>query len=171
MRSNEIRDICKRYGESVFRMALSHMVAVGTDRLQNINVDETVKEIHATGGNPLITPDMQAAILRCAYELAQKDLWDILAFIQTDITIHGISIHPGVIVDFFDSRTEKKCCTYVLPADTDEELIEEVAAEIRKAKSAAGQPGQAQTQYMICNEFKKRSIYPKQIGQDFGIEL
>ena len=169
MRNNEIRDICKRYGENVFRMALSHMVAVGTDRLQNINVDETVKEIHATGGNSLITPDMQAAILRCAYELAQKDLWDILAFVQTDIAIHGISIHPGVIVDFYDPWTETKCCTYVLPADTSEDLIEDVAEEIRKARPACCKSEQLAD--LIRTAFRKKGVRVENIGQDLGIEL
>lgn len=170
MNINSIREICKKHGEAVFRMALSHMVAVGSDRLRSINVDEAVKEILASD-NPkaLITPQMQASILRCTCELAQQDLWDILAFVQTDIGIQGISIHPGVIVDFYDARTDTKCCTYVLPADTSEDLIEDVADEIRKEKHAlmSGNP----LRELIRAEFRKKGIRVEDVGQDLGIEL
>lgn len=170
MNINSIREICKKHGEAVFRMSLSHMVAVGADRLRNINVEEAVKEILATD-NPkaLITPQMQASILRCTCELAQQDLWDILAFVQTDIGIQGISVHPGVYVDFCDKQTGGKLCTCVLPAGTDEDLIEEVAEEIRKNKlpNSFG----AQLSSLIRAEFRKKGIRVEPVGQDLGIEL
>lgn len=170
MKIKEIREICNKYGENVFRMALSHMVAVGSDRLQKANVEEAVKAILASDSqNALITPQLQVEILRCAYELAHHDLWDILAFVQTDIFIHGVTVHPGIIVDFYDGQSDKKCCTYVLPADTDEELIEEVADTIRKKRSLHNYGGMLDA--AVRTEFKEKGIALKPVGQDFGIEL
>lgn len=170
MKLNTIREICKEHGVAVFRMALSHMVAVGSDCLRNADMEKAVKVILASDDpKGLITPQMQTSILRCACELAQQDLWDILAFIQTDIGIQGISIHPGVYVDFYDTRTDTKCCTYVLPADTSEDLIEEVAEEIRRKKlpNIFG----SQLSDLIRTEFRKKGIRVEAVGQDLGIEL
>ena len=170
MKITTIRNICKKYNEGVFRMALTHMVEVGADRLRNINVEEAVKEILASDNSKaFITPQMQASILRCACELALQDLWDILAFVQTDISIRGVSIHPGVYVDFYDTRTDTKCCTYVLPADTSEDLIEDVADEIRKEKHALMSGNHLAE--LICSEFRKKGIRVEPVGQDLGIEL
>ena len=170
MNINSIREICKKHGEAVFRMSLSHMVEVGADRLRNINVEEAVKEILASDNTKVfITPQMQVSILRCSCELAQQDLWDILAFVQTDIGIQGVSIHPGVYVDFYDTRTDTKCCTYVLPADTSEDLIEDVADEIRKARPA--RCNSAQLAELVQSEFRKKGIRVEPVGQDLGIEL
>lgn len=170
MKIKEIRNICKKYSEAVFRMALSHMVAVGSDRLRNINVEEAVKEILASD-NPkaFITPQMQASILRCACELAQQDLWDILAFVQTDISIHGVVIHPGVIVGFYEGMGDKKYCTYVLPADTSEDLIEDVAEAIRNTRPA--HCNNAQLAELVRSEFRKKSIRVKDIEEDLDIGL
>lgn len=170
MNIQPIRDICKKYGETVLRMSLSHMVAVGSDRLRNANVEEAVKVILASDSqNALITPQMQAEILRCACELAQQDLWDILGFVQTDIGIQGVVTHPGVIVDFYDGLSGRRYGTFVLPPDTDEELIEDVAAEIRNAKTSVSRGDQVPG--IIRSEFQKKGIRPKVVGQDFGIEL
>lgn len=171
MKIKEIREICNKYGENVFRMALSHMVAVGSDQLRRANMEEAVKVILASDSqNALITPQMQVKILRCAYELARHhELWDILAFVQTDICIHGVTVHPGIIVDFYDGRSNKKCCTYVLPADTDEELIEEVTDAIRKKRSLHNYGGMLDA--AVRTEFKEKGIALKPVGQDFGIEL
>lgn len=170
MKLEKIREISKKHGENVFRMALSHMVAVGADCLHNINVEEAVKEILASDEPAaLITPQMQAAILRCAWELAQQDLWDILAFVQTDIGIQGISVHPGVIVDFYDQQRGVKCCTFVLPADTSDDQIEDVAEEIRKAKLPHCHDDQLAA--LIRTEFRKKGICVDAVKQDWGIEV
>lgn len=169
MKLDTIRAISKKHGENVFRMALTHMVEVGADRLRNINVEETVAEILATDCKSLISPQMQASILRCAWELAQQDLWDILAFVQTDIGIQGISVHPGVIVDFYDKQRGVKCCTFVLPADTGDDQIEDVAEEIRKAKLPHCHDDQLAA--LIRTEFRKKGICVDAVKQDWGIEL
>ena len=169
MKNNEIRNIYKKFGEPVFRMALSHMVAIGSNRMKKVVIEDAVREILTAGSNGLITHEMQIEILKCSWELAQHELWDILAFVQTDIGIQGVTIHPGVIVDFFDSRTDKKCCTYVLPADIDEDLIEEVADTIRKKRSLHNYGGQLDA--AIRTELREKGVTVKPVGQDFGIEI
>ena len=170
MKIKEIREICKKYSEPVFRMALSHMAATGMDQLKTVDVEKAVEQILSAGSNGLLTTDMQIQILKCAWELAQHELWDILAFVQTDICIYGVTTHPGVIVDFFDSRIEKKCCTYVLPADTDEGVIEEVADTIRKDRALHDYYG-GQLDAAVRTKFKEKGITLKPVGQDFGIEI
>lgn len=170
MKIKEIRGICRKYSEPVFRMALSHLAAEGIDHLKSVNVESAAQSILTTGSNGLITPELQVMILKCSCELAQHELWDILAFVQTDIGIYGVTTHPGVIVDFYDTKDcHKKYCTFVMPPNTDEETIEEIADKIRKAKPAYCSDDQVVE--LIRKTFCKNGIHPSSIGQDFGIEI
>lgn len=169
MSNNAICGIYKKYGEAVFRMALAHLFEVGADRLRHINVEETVREVMASDKNAIITPEMQVAILRCSCELANKEVMDILAFVKTDIGFNGVTVHPGIFIDFCSKRSGRLYTTYVAPSGTDEEEIEEVVETIRKNLMQTSRDGNVAA--VIRREFSKKGIHMSAIPSDMLFEI
>lgn len=112
-----IKKIEKTYTQPVFRFALSHLFNVGADRLLNtfyakddtgngsvLNetaLEEECKKIIAeTPSTSLMTGSLLADVLRCAVMLAKYDVWELFKFIQTDIGISGVNVHPGTYMTF-----------------------------------------------------------------------
>lgn len=90
----EIRNIENKYGLVLFRMGLSHLVDVGHRNLTDENVEESVQEIMAQGEEdkadgkiPVMTPEFQCEILRCAAELAQFSIWTLFAYIKKHVEV------------------------------------------------------------------------------------
>jgi len=85
-----IRALEDKYGMALFRMALSHLIDVGTRHLTDENaVAEDIKQImaqgeadRANGVHSVMTPEFQCEIIRCAAELAQFSVWTLIAFIS-----------------------------------------------------------------------------------------
>lgn len=126
MKAN-LRELYQKYGDYVFRLALCVLFYNG---MKNIKESELEKEcmtiIKSTPENSLVTGEMQANIYRCAYDLSEMTVWDILKFVRTDIEIDGAIVHPGMIVEFRQSANGKGIMTLVLPPETTEEQIEEL---------------------------------------------
>ena len=96
-----IKEIKKKYGDNIFRMAISHLYETGIKAIQDVDVEPICKKIiDETPESAIMTGELQADILRCAAELSKLPLWDVLRFVQTDIKIFGATVHPGVIVEF-----------------------------------------------------------------------
>lgn len=170
MSIKEIRAICNNYGEAVFRMALAHLFEVGADRLRNVNVEEAVKEILASKTkNAIITGEMQVQILRCSCELANKEIMDILAFVKTDIGFSGVTVHPGIFIDFCSKRSGRLYTTYVAPSGTDEDQIEEVVDSIRQNLMNTCRDGNVSS--VIRHEFNKKGIRLGVIQPDMTFEI
>lgn len=89
----EIKKIEDRYGTIYFRMALSHLLDVGFQHITAENVAETKAKIMAdaasrTGpGIPVMTPEFQCQLLDIALELTQYGLWNLLAYVKTDVVV------------------------------------------------------------------------------------
>lgn len=90
----EIRNIENKYGLVLFRMGLSHLVDVGHRNLTDENVEESVQQIMAQGEEdkangkiPVMTPEFQCEILRCAAELAQFSIWTLFAYIKKHVEV------------------------------------------------------------------------------------
>lgn len=165
---NAIKELYKKYGDIVFRMALSHLCHVGVDRIKDVNIEESVKEVLASPNNTLIDNKLQAEILKCAYALAQLSLWDILAFVKTDVEISGVTVHPGIIVDFHNKSTGWNYATYVIPSGTNEDTIEEIAAEVREKNTLYSKE---KVQSMLVSAFRSRGIFLKPVEQDMSIGI
>jgi len=89
-----IRKLEEKYGLVLFRMGLSHLVDVGHRNLTAENVDENVRQImakgeedKANGKNPIMTPEFQCEILRCAAELSMFSIWTLFAYIKKHVII------------------------------------------------------------------------------------
>ena len=94
---NDIRALENKYGLILFRMGLSHLVDVGHRNLGAEEVEEGIKQImdkgeedNASGKTPIMTPEFQCEVLRCAAELSGFSVWELFAYIKKHVAIGNI---------------------------------------------------------------------------------
>ena len=163
--NKQIAEIRKKYGEPMLRMAIDHVISVGTNNLKNVNADKVCAQIlKETPANSIMTPEFSAI------ELAQVPIGDILKYIQTDMRYDGVTVHPGIIVRFRQNATCHHIMTCVIPADTVEETLEEAVKSVEDALEAyIDKNGSAYAfsfTTAIENAFKDASIEIKDIPVD-----
>lgn len=167
----KVREIFRKFGEMVFRLAANHLFSVGTNTVEQMDIEQAVSTLYKRGNNSnaLCTAEMEEQILRCAYELSKLSLWDVLGFIKTDVEIEGAVVHPGIILQFHNDITGREYATYVVSAGADGELIEEAADEI----AMNGKSTTAETCELIHATLKAKGLHPKPIEPDyrFGLNL
>jgi len=90
----KIKNIEDKYGLVLFRTGLSHLMEVGHRNLDDDEVEEAIKQIMAQGEEdkakgkiPVMTPEFQCNVLRCAAELAKFNLWTLFAYIKKYVVI------------------------------------------------------------------------------------
>ena len=90
----EIQDIEDKYGLTIFRMGLTHMVDIGFRNMDENSVEEGIKTIlaqreadKATGGTPFMSPEFQCDILRCAFDLTKFSIWQLFAYIKKHVVV------------------------------------------------------------------------------------
>ena len=129
--NKQIDEIRKKNGEPMLRMAIDHMIGVGINNLKDVNADEVCARIlKETPVNSIMTPEFSAELMRCAIELSQISIGDILKYIQTDMRYDGVTVHPGIIIRFRQNATCHNIMTYVIPADTDEETLDDAVKAV-----------------------------------------
>lgn len=164
----KLRELYQKYGDYVFRLALCVLFYNG---MKNIKESELEKEcmtiIKSTPENSLVTGEMQANIYRCAYDLSEMTVWDILKFVRTDIEIDGAIVHPGMIVEFRQSANGKGIMTLVLPPETTEEQIEELLDTIeREVETNAGSKADFHYENCIKEQIQKAKIRSEVLTAD-----
>lgn len=169
--SKQIDEIRKKYGEPMLRMGIDHVIGVGINNLKDVNADEVCARIlKETPANSIMTPEFSAELMRCAIELSQISIGDILKYIQTDMRYDGVTVHPGIIVRFRQNATCHHIMTCVIPADTVEETLEEAVKSVEDALEAyIDKNGSAYAfsfTTAIENAFKDASIEIKDIPVD-----
>jgi hypothetical protein len=89
-----INNIEERYGLTLFRMGLTHLVDVGHRNLGDDKVEEWIKQITAQGEEdkangkmPFFTPEFQCEILRCAAELSKFSILTLFAYIKKYLVV------------------------------------------------------------------------------------
>lgn len=129
--NKQIDEIRKKNGEPMLRMAIDHMIGVGINNLKDVNADEVCARIlKETPVNSIMTPEFSAELMRCAIELSQISIGDILKYIQTDMRYGGVTVHPGIIIRFRQNATCHNIMTCVIPADTDEETLDDAVKAV-----------------------------------------
>ena len=124
----QIKVIREKYGELMLRMAIDHVIGVGINNLKNVNADEVCAQIlRETPANAIMTPEFSAELMRCAIELSRVSIGDILKYIQTDMKYDGITVH---IIRFMQNATCHNIMTCVIPADTNEETLEDAVKTV-----------------------------------------
>ena len=92
-----IRNIENKYGLMLFRMGLSHLVDVGHRNFCGEYVEESIRLIMADTDKagekaPIISPEFQCEIMRCAGELAGFSPWTLFAYIKKYLVISNSNI-------------------------------------------------------------------------------
>lgn len=84
-----IRKVEDDYGLVLFRCGLTHLIDVGHKHLQDKEfIKETCDKIQKeTSPNAIMTADFQCELVKCAEELAQFPIWDLIAYIKTDVVV------------------------------------------------------------------------------------
>ena len=127
----KIRQIYNKYGDFVFICAVPHLMDVGARILQKMDIEaQCQKVIETTPHQAIVSGDVQADILRCAAELAQLKVNDILRFVQTDMRFVGTRIHPGRLISFVRKKTGSRILNAVLPAETTDEQIDLIRSRV-----------------------------------------
>lgn len=132
-----VKEIQRKYGEHVFRMAITHLFDVGVKHLKNADVEKICQEIlETTPKNSILTPELSADILRCSVELAKLPIWDVIKFIKTDIEISGAVVHPGIVIEFRQNALGDLIFSGVVPADIDDGTLDEIQEAINRKMDA-----------------------------------
>jgi len=132
-----IHSLYQKYGDFVFSLAVQCLLDYGRKRLCTLDLEQETARIFAahtcekTAPAPLITPELEANILRCASELAHIDVMDILKYIQTDMHFSGVTVHPGKIVVFKDRDLKKASYTLFVRSKLDAATKDQLASQIR----------------------------------------
>ena len=143
--NKQISELGKKYGEHMVRMAIDHVIGVGANNLKDVDADAVCKKIlKETPENYIMTPEFRAELMRCAIELARNPIGDILKYIQTNMEYDGVTVHPGVILEFKQNATCKHIMSCVVPADTNDCTLDDVVKAVEgKAEAYISEKGSA----------------------------
>lgn len=94
MKTNEIQAIENKYGMMLFHMAFTHLIDVGHRHMSNPElVAENCKAIReTTKPNSIMTADFQCSLMKCAAELTQFSIDDLLRYVKTDFGFDGLTM-------------------------------------------------------------------------------
>ena len=121
--------------------------------------------IKTTPENSIMTGEFRADVLRCSVELAKEPLWEVLKYIQTNIGIDGVTVHPGIVLNFRRNACMEEIMTCVVPADTSEDTLDNVIEAIEKRLENMKKSMGIATVFPILTQFmillKKRTFVLK----------
>ena len=87
--SHRIQDVEDKYGLPLIRMALTHLIDVGVRNFSSEAVDEMLKQIEEQGAkdkqdgaNPVMSTELQCAIIQCSAELSEFGIWELTTYIK-----------------------------------------------------------------------------------------
>lgn len=163
-----IRSLYQKHGDFVFSLALQCLFDHGRKHLCRLDLDQEVSKIFAahthdeTAPAPMITPELEASVLRCAVELARIDTGDILKHIQTDMHFADITVHPGKIVCFKDRIPGRASYTLFVRSELDLATKDQLAVNIRSKLL----PGYSSSADAVCRTLSEMDIPWDCITQD-----
>lgn len=92
-RIQEVKAIEDKYGIYLFNMALTFLVDIGHQFLNENTVEDIIKDIVTDDEYcpenkiPIITRDFKCTVIRCASEIAKYSVWEIVAYIKDCVHI------------------------------------------------------------------------------------
>ena len=120
----EIEAIRNKYGEVMFRMAISHLMDVGIRHLTEENVEKTCKGIMASDDSGrFMSNEFECEIVQTAYELAQIPHIDLLVYIQREVVydVHDETPSYGRAIELL-----KRCMEHIEAFEDDNIITLEV---------------------------------------------
>lgn len=86
LESKKVLDKIRSYDEMMFRMAISHLIDVGTRHLDEENIERTCEEIQKEDDSKsFMTNNFKCDLIRMAGEIAKIDHINLLIYIQREI--------------------------------------------------------------------------------------
>lgn len=129
----ELKEIQEKYGEDIFRLAITHLIHVGIEQFTKMDIDALCEKARRdTPDNSIMTGEYQADILRCAHEICKYSVDDLLRFVKTDVSMAGIPPHIRLMIAFRANATERLIMSCMLPADMDREVLNDLTEEIER---------------------------------------
>ena len=134
---NELKEIQQKYGEDIFRLAITHLFHVGIYAFSKEDIDALCEAaINNTSDNALMSGEYQADVLRCAHDICRYSIDDLLKFIKTDLSMAGIPPHLRLLIAFRANATERLIMSCMLPPDVDLDVLNELTTEIERQQDA-----------------------------------
>lgn len=174
--SDKISEIHKKFGDIPFKMALSHLISVGSDNFTKENVTAAIEKINKECDDiSFIAMPLQKSIVNCAYELSKEDIWDVLQFVQANIRIDNLLIHEGKIISFWQNCTEGIIAYIIVPSETTVETIDKAVGilteRMNKHEQACHDFCNFDYSDNIIDAFKECGISAKILSADREISL
>lgn len=164
--AEKLNEILRKYGEIVLRMSVSHLMLKGIEVFSDIDLEvECAKIRKETPENSILSAELIDQIVRCTYELAQIDAWDILCFIKAYLEIDGIFTQSGKLLHFCGNATGDSYGAYVVPNETTDEQIEEAEEKIGEAMDEY-----AKRHHSDFSEFDYGEVFSKAF-REVGVKL
>lgn len=130
---NELKEIQQKYGEDIFRLAITHLLHVGVYAFSKEDIDALCEAaINNTPDNALMSGEYQADVLRCAHDICRYSIDDLMKFIKTDVNMAGIPPHIRLMIAFRSNVTERLIMSCMLPHDADLDMLNELTLEIER---------------------------------------
>lgn len=129
----ELKIIQEKYGEDIFRLAITHLIHVGIEQFTKEDIDVLCERaLRESPDNAIMTGEFQTSILRCAHEICRFFVDDLMKFIKTDVSMAGIPPHLRFMIAFRANATEHLIMSCMLPPDADTDMLNELTAEIER---------------------------------------
>lgn len=133
----ELKEIQEKYGEDIFRLAITHLIHVGIDSFSGQDIDVLCEAaVKNTPDNTIMTGAYQADILRCAHAICNCPVNDLLRYVKTDVSMAGIQPHIHLMIAFRENATKRLVMSCMLPSDADSDMLNELTAEIERLEEA-----------------------------------
>lgn len=127
----ELKEIQEKYGEDIFRLAITHLIHVGIEQFSKKDIDVLCERaLHESPDNAIMTGGYQVNILRCAHEICRFSIDDLLKFVKTDVSMAGIPPHLRLMIAFRANATEHLIMSCMLPTDADHEMLNTLTEEV-----------------------------------------
>ncbi len=129
----ELKIIQEKYGEDIFRLAITHLIHVGIEQFSKEDIDELCERaLRESPDNAIMTGEYQVNILRCAHEICRFSVDDLLKFVKTDVSMAGIPPNLRLMIAFRANATERLIMSCMIPPDTDREILNDLTDEIER---------------------------------------
>lgn len=159
----------KEYGEGIISMAMAHLFYVGKNALESADVDALVAETRRhTDETDLITTEVQERILRCAKEMSNLEIEEILRYIKVDYHMYDVSVQEGKVIEFLKNATDEHVLHVVVPSETTDEAITDAVNMLDQAiekygVSHDGDFSEFDTKLAIYSTLNQAKINPKSL--------
>ena len=91
--TNKIKEIRAKYGDTVFRCSIQHLIDCGIHSFTKDGVKRACDKIRKGEKNqtgvPIMTPDFRCEIVHCAAKLAEIPVWDLICYIKDYVPCQG----------------------------------------------------------------------------------